>query len=152
MKKITYKETLDQLLIFLPLSRSVLKAGEFTNKHGIMHAHMRVLLLLYTLNATSTTQIGKLLEISKPNVTPLIDKLIVLGFVQREPDQSDRRVIKISITEAGRRYADEMYDAMYENAQTAFSALSEDEINSLNGHLRAANDILAKLSPHKIHI
>lgn len=152
MKKITYKETLDQLLIFLPLSRSVLKAGEFTNKHGIMHAHMRVLLLLYTLNATSTTQIGKLLEISKPNVTPLIDKLIALGFVQRKPDQADRRVIKISITDAGRRYIDEMYDAMYENAQTVFGALSEDEINSLNEHLRAANDILTKLSPHKIHI
>ena len=90
-----------------------------------MHARMRSFAAsLYPQRNINHTNCVNLLEISKPNVTPLIDKLIVLGFVQREPDQSDRRVIKISITEAGRRYTDEMYDAMYENAQTAFSALS----------------------------
>ncbi len=150
MKRVKSKEVMDRILFFLPLSRNLLHEGEFTNKHGIMPSHMRVLLLLHSYSAMSTTQIGRILDISKPNVTPIIDKLIALNFVKRETNTEDRRIINISITASGREYLEEMQQKLYKKAQILFSVLSDNELSELNEHMRKANQILEKLSPKKI--
>ena len=50
------------------------------------------------------SELSKRLEMPKPNVTKLIDKLIELKFVIRINDENDRRVIFIKLTKDGRDF------------------------------------------------
>ena len=90
----------------------------------------------------STSQIGKRLDISKPNVTPIIDKLDSLGFVQRVNNEKDRRVIDVAITPEGKNYVLQMRDTLYKKSKAVFSQLPEAELNE---HMIAVNRILKKL-------
>ena len=56
----------------------------------------------------SMTDLGKMLEISKPNVTALINKLIVKGFVIRTSDQQDRRIIMIRLSAKGIQFIEKL--------------------------------------------
>lgn len=145
MREITSKNIADNLIAFVPLSRKILCMGEFTNKQGIMPSHMRVLLLLTLQKQMSTSQIGKRLDISKPNVTPIIDKLDSLGFVQRVNNEKDRRVIDVAITPEGKNYVLQMRDTLYKKSKAVFSQLPEAELLELNEHMIAVNRILKKL-------
>ena len=46
-------------------------------------------------------EISQLMSISRPNLTPLIDKLVNMNYVQRIPDSHDRRVTYITLTNEG---------------------------------------------------
>ncbi|MGN1250428.1 MAG: MarR family winged helix-turn-helix transcriptional regulator, partial [Candidatus Spyradocola sp.] len=47
------------------------------------------------------SEISKRLGIAKPNITPLIDRLIAEGYVERRRDSGDRRVVNVVLLPAG---------------------------------------------------
>ena len=49
------------------------------------------------------TQLAERLSCVKSNITQLVDRLEVDGFVQRQPDQNDRRTRLATLTAAGRQ-------------------------------------------------
>ncbi|SQC01138.1 MarR family winged helix-turn-helix transcriptional regulator [Clostridium tetanomorphum] len=61
-----------------------------------------VLGVLYEEESLPISEIGKKLEISKPQMTVIIDKLIKQDLVERIPDKKDRRVININLTTKGK--------------------------------------------------
>ncbi|HEU4964255.1 MAG TPA: MarR family transcriptional regulator [Bacilli bacterium] len=52
------------------------------------------------------TELGKNLLVTKANMTGMIDRLERDGFVSRHPDQFDRRVTKVMLTEKGSEFLD----------------------------------------------
>ncbi|ASS74393.1 hypothetical protein CIG75_04935 [Tumebacillus algifaecis] len=50
------------------------------------------------------TELGKNLLVTKANMTGMIDRLERDGFVSRHPDQFDRRVTKVMLTEKGAQF------------------------------------------------
>ena len=66
--------------------------------------------LLQLLSFTRTgalpmAKLGARLQVHPTSVTSAVDRLQVQGFVQREPDPSDRRTVLARITPSGRRVA-----------------------------------------------
>lgn len=53
--------------------------------------------------AISMTEISSRLEITKPAVTNLVDRLEKKGFLKRIPDTQDRRVIQLEILPKGKK-------------------------------------------------
>jgi len=49
----------------------------------------------------SMSDIGKCLSMPKPHITVIVDKLIDEGYVVRQNDPKDRRIINISLTDKG---------------------------------------------------
>ena len=45
-------------------------------------------------------------QVAPPTATKVVAKLEELGLVEREPDASDRRVVRVALSAAGRRWLD----------------------------------------------
>lgn len=54
--------------------------------------------MLYELRSATVSKISKQLNISRPNMTPLLDKLKQIGLAKWMTRKDDRRVIQIDIT------------------------------------------------------
>jgi DNA-binding MarR family transcriptional regulator len=68
---------------------------------------------LATVNRRGALTLGELAaaeQVSPPTMTKVVEKLELAGLVGRCTDPSDRRVTRVSITGAGRRYLDSTRD------------------------------------------
>ena len=82
-----------------------------------------------------------------PSATSMIDRLVRKGYVERVPDQSDRRVVLCQITEPGR----EMLDRFSRVGAVGFEAISEsltdDELDTIAPVLEMLVDAMARQAP-----
>ncbi len=58
---------------------------------GLSGASWRVLAYLYREDGLTQTRLADLLEVSRPAIGQMIDRLEASGFVERRPDPADRR-------------------------------------------------------------
>ncbi|MBQ8535902.1 MAG: MarR family transcriptional regulator, partial [Clostridia bacterium] len=70
-------------------------------EYHIPLSHVQVLAMLNDNGSMSVSEISRRLGIAKPNITPLVDRLILAGLVERCRDENDRRVVNISICQSG---------------------------------------------------
>jgi len=67
-------------------------------KLGLTRAQWWVLTHLYRSNGVSQTELAETLEIEKPTLGRLLDRLEAKGWVKREHDAKDRRVWRVHLT------------------------------------------------------
>jgi DNA-binding MarR family transcriptional regulator len=79
----------------------------------------------------SPNQIADRLIISRASVTSLIDSLEKHGYVTRQPHQSDRRMLFIELTDAGRQVADQFRPVIHRNQYQWLKVLSGQEQEQL---------------------
>ena len=91
------------------------------------------------------SEIGKRMDISKPYMTALVDKLIQEGLVERIPDVRDRRVINVAITRAGRDALKEFRRNARKVIMENLSSLTSDDISELYVSLKTIRRITSKL-------
>jgi len=91
------------------------------------------------------TEIGERLQIPRPQMTHLIDKLVCLEMVERQPDARDRRIINIALTSSGRTLL-KKHRRMIEGAiKKSLTSLSDEELAEVSTSLRTLRRILSKL-------
>jgi DNA-binding MarR family transcriptional regulator len=66
---------------------------------GLTRAQWWVLTHLYRTNGVTQTELAETLEIEKPTLGRLLDRLEAKGWVRREHDESDRRVWRVHLTD-----------------------------------------------------
>ena len=64
-------------------------------------AQMETLRLISENKRVVMKQVADFLAITPPSATVLVDNLAAAGYVQRNPDKSDRRSIHLSLTKKG---------------------------------------------------
>lgn len=79
-------------------------------------------------------------------ITRMIDQLETRGFVERERSLQDRRVVKLSITEAGRAKLEELTPPFIENLNSALDPFSAEEFAELNRLLGKLKECLEQSS------
>ena len=71
--------------------------------------------------ACTMTDLGKMLYVSKPNITILVNKLVEFNMVKRMFDENDRRIIYIELTDIGctslEKHTESMKAAFYKSMQ-----------------------------------
>jgi len=85
------------------------------------------------------------LRILRPQLTPIVDKLIKLNYVSRETDSDDRRVIKIKITKEGMDFVKHIHENAVVNARQKLVQLSDEELLDLEDGLEKLYKIIDKL-------
>ena len=93
-----------------------------------------------------TSAIGNRLFIAKQNMTTLVDRLVSQGLAEREHDATDRRVIRVRITEKGREFLKEGKVELKKIVMENLAKLSDDDIESLHCAFRALRSIVDKLA------
>lgn len=82
-------------------------------RYGLTHMQFFV---LDTIHQGSMTmgRIAENLHCDASNITGIIDRLVVMGLVDRHENQHDRRIKVLELTEAGRRLFADITEAMPE--------------------------------------
>jgi DNA-binding MarR family transcriptional regulator len=93
----------------------------------------------------SMSDIGKCLAMPKPHVTVIVDKLIEEGYVERQNDPNDRRIVNISITEKGIEVFHEIKKTLAENMKIKLLNLTEEEQEILAVASQQVKDILISI-------
>ena len=131
-------------MLLLSLNRHIFNQHNLTKKFNVPHSHIKVLFFLIHHGPTSISKMAKDLCISKPNMTPVIDKLVEDGLVTRDYDPKDRRVILIKSTDKALDFLKEGKEYLKENIREKISTLNNDDINILSNSLDDLISIIKK--------
>jgi len=96
---------LDQQLCFAlyAATRAVQRAyGPLLEPLGVTYPQYLVLLVLWEEDDVPVKFLGERLALDSATLTPLLKRLEQQGIVARERDENDERVVRISLTAAGR--------------------------------------------------
>lgn len=111
-------------------------------KSPITPGGMFVLGSLKRHGTLSMTDIGKCLDMPKPHVTVIVDKLIEEGYAERQNDPKDRRVINVVLTEKGLVNFEEIKRSSTESLKEKLTRLSEQELEELLTASQKVKEIL----------
>lgn len=95
----------------------------------------------------SMTAIAQALYYSKQNLTHIVDQLVKDGYVERIPEPSDRRVLKIAITDQGRMFIAQNKEILKNRLVEDLSHLGEEDIEKLS----EAFNVVKKALPKVLH-
>ncbi len=131
-------------LILRMLRRKLIKTTLAGIEPDINLPHFEIMKVLQEEGTLHVAEIGERLQIAKAQMTHLIDRLVELGFVERQMDAADRRTLNIALTGRGRRLMEE-HEANLVNAVREYMAsLTDDDIETLSESLRNLRDILSR--------
>ena len=146
MSNVKIAQTIDSLFMVIPLAkRKLLKAEPFIEKSELNPSHHQILFLLDDLGAQSISETVRNLGITKTNMTPLVEKLVTKGYIDRIHSQSDRRIINIEMTPAGKTYIEGIKDLLANNLMEKLAVLSDEDLDSLMISMKKIKDILTKI-------
>lgn len=69
-------------------------------------AHYRLLSELRREGALTTSNLAQAADLAPATVTEMLDTLVGIGLVERERDGEDRRIVRVRLTQLGRREYD----------------------------------------------
>jgi DNA-binding MarR family transcriptional regulator len=150
MKKDMLDIAIGELLAVPPMirrgiNRKVIRAAYAKVGEDISVPHFEIMKLIEDTGTQHIAEIGERLLIPKSQMTPLIDKLAGLNMVERQVDETDRRIINIVLTERGRAVVKEIGRILRVNFRARLSHLSDDELKELTISLRKLRDILSRI-------
>ncbi|MEP7378458.1 MAG: MarR family transcriptional regulator [Chloroflexota bacterium] len=100
------EQILDQLEPLIARQRrAVAREGCF---RAISSTQLHVLFMLMSDGPSTMSHLAESLDVSLPNVTGLIDRMVEHGLVDRGRESDDRRVVTVSTTAAGRAQVEEI--------------------------------------------
>lgn len=131
--------------LLLILHKKVINPDETMKNFSMPPSHFKVILYLKRKGTSSVSDIGKSLTISRPNMTPIIDKLISDGMVHRYNDTNDRRIIRVELTDKAHEFVKEQEDTMKKILTNKISTLNPNDLESLKYNVEEIINILMKI-------
>lgn len=132
-------------MLLLSLNRHILNPTALMKKFDIPHSHVKVLFYLIHNGSSSISGIAKDLCISKPNMTPVLDKLVEEGFINRYYDPNDRRVVRIEATDKASDFLKQAEEYTKLLIKEKITSLQDEEISILANSTENLLNLISKL-------
>lgn len=120
--------------------------------HGLSESTYNVLRILRGAAETEEAKGLPCLEVASrlvtrvPDITRLVDRLINAGWAQRTRASADRRIVTVSITDAGLELLDQLDEPVKKLHEQQFAHLNEQDVRDLNRLLEKARTPAAENS------
>ncbi|MEZ5306990.1 MAG: MarR family winged helix-turn-helix transcriptional regulator [Pyrinomonadaceae bacterium] len=120
----------DELLLKLDeVALGVRKArAQVFAERGIAPGQARVVATLIEYGDLSQADLGRVIDIAPPTVKKLVENLIGSGLVATRPSEDDRRIVIVSLTEAGRKLEKTLGQCSRKLCEIVVRGMSEPEI------------------------
>lgn len=105
-------------------------------------SHVQVMAMLKDNGSMNVSEISRRLGIAKPNITPLIDRLIEEKYVERHRDEKDRRMVNINICPEGEAILESIREKMRTLVGKWAAELSANDLRELNVSLETIHRVL----------
>jgi DNA-binding MarR family transcriptional regulator len=136
----TVRDVKDQVEAFRSLVADLMRARSLRDPLAELHPDLtgpqvHAIVHLGLDGALPTTVLSQRVGASVPSTTGLVDRLERLGLVERDKDPSDRRVVLVRLTDAGRDVFATVDKDATEKMTLLFSALDPTDVETLLGVL-----------------
>lgn len=108
---------------------------EFTGKYRLSPAQVLCLRVLMDEGPLTPSQLARRLYLSHGTMTWMVDRMEARGLVARSRDKSDRRKVTVSLTEEGRRTAEQVPMVLQEKFSAELAALPPAKQEIISGVL-----------------
>ena len=102
---------------------------------GLTRAQWRVLARISRIEGCTQTELAAELEIEKPTLGKLIERLEEKEWVKRRPDENDARTKRVFLTKRAGPVLNEMFSLADDVLDAAIAGLSRKEADQLNAAL-----------------
>jgi DNA-binding MarR family transcriptional regulator len=137
-------QILGDFLILVPmLNKKILRENDLYKLDDLYPSHVQILLLLAKNKQLTMSEISKEIHVINSNLTPLVDKLIKLGYLKRQPSKKDRRVVHISLTAGGKKQVEKHKQYAVAYLAEQFEKLDDEKLKALEEHINGINGILS---------
>lgn len=145
MEKERFEEIVENLFRIVPLVGKKVINHNINKELDITSQHFHVLLNLKEKGALTVTQLANILDICKSNITPVIQKLIDKGYVERNTDENDRRYIFIKLTTEGREFLTKHKQLTIQALKNKMLDFSEEDLEKLDNALQDFRNVISKI-------
>ena len=122
-------------------TNSIIRYYRFYLKEiGITYPQYLVLITLWESNTSTASEIGAILKLDLPTITPILQKLEAMEFISRKRSEEDNRVIIVSLTKKGLDI--EKIIAEIQNKVACKTHLSDTEFNKLKDTLNELTETM----------
>jgi DNA-binding MarR family transcriptional regulator len=108
-------------------------------------AQKRILFYLDLEGPKKMSDVARLVAVTTPAATAVVDKLVKQDLVTREPDTVDRRIIRVALSENGRRTVDELKLIHERRLEDILSRLDADKRAQLIESFERIHEILTEI-------
>lgn len=107
------------------MHRVMNRAKEMYHEFDLNRSQASILFTLHCRDSMSQKELASRLHVTAPSITSAIQKMEKGGYIVRRPDESDQRVMRLSLTEKGKScihgvytVAEKMEEIMFRNMST----------------------------------
>ncbi len=126
--------------VYIKLMRATNTATANIHRHlqqaGLTHSQFAVLEALHHLGPLCQGELSQKVLKSNANLTSVVDALEGRGLVSRDRTDSDRRKVRVCLTDQGRQLIEELFPRHAEVVEAELSVLRADEQKELGRLLK----------------
>ncbi|HMH58362.1 MAG TPA: MarR family transcriptional regulator [Galbitalea sp.] len=141
----------DRLAVAHALERVIGWLRDAREPSGLSASALSALSRLDALGSLRVTELAEREQLTQPGMTTLINRLEDAGFAVREPDPTDGRAVRVTITSAGTTRVREHRDARADLIGARVAQLSHDEQVALIAALPALRSFATHPAPAQRH-
>lgn len=143
------KVTSDLLAFLGTVKNEFFRPMEQMTRNRLSPSQFHTLSILYRRSSLPMSELAGHLKISKQQLTPLIAKMAECGLLERKPDDADRRIIRLEITEPGRDTYRAIFNELRHKLIDRLGLLPVESLNELEVLLERMNLILFQNSQRR---
>jgi DNA-binding MarR family transcriptional regulator len=136
-------ELLDELTGWNPRER--MSAFKAWLRGSLSLIHLHVLTVLEAEGPLPMSHLADALDVSVASTTGIVTRMEERGLIERTHAETDRRVVNVTLTEAGRNVFREMAEVRRFGLRKLLGELSEEELAGFLAGLRAMRAARAKI-------
>ncbi|GAF35550.1 MarR family winged helix-turn-helix transcriptional regulator [Lentilactobacillus farraginis] len=122
------------------LARHAARPYQLRGQHRVLH-------VLAKEGTLIQSQLAEILDIRPSSLTELLSKLEDRGLISRTPDENDKRVTNVTLTDAGKKAIENESGTSDKLTDDIFAGLSDEEIEQLNNLFDKLNRSLKEKLP-----
>jgi DNA-binding MarR family transcriptional regulator len=94
-------------------------------------------------------ELCKMANVKMPSMTEVVDRFEKEGILERIRGEEDRRVVKVKMTEKGKKMHQDVLKKRADELTKWFGVLTTEERTSLVGSLKNVSELLTKVKDNK---
>jgi len=105
----------------------------------------RILFALWQTDDVPIRELSIKTQLTKSTLTTMLDRLESAGFLKRGPDENDRRIIKVKLSEKSKKLQKKYVAVSKKMTEVFYRTLTEEEIDQFEGYLSRILDNLINI-------
>lgn len=114
-------------IIGMVAHRAMNTAKGMYQEFDLNRSQASVLFMLHQQDSMSQKELAAQLNITAPSITSLIQKMERTGYIIREPDQKDQRVMRLTLSEKGKSCIQAVKDVAERMERILFEGMTLEE-------------------------